>query len=277
MGFLAGLFSKKGGPDELMDTSAKICEDALVGAAKKTLDTTKGDLAQFLSSVLPGISAVLASNLAIEVVNGVLNLLISRKHASEVERSLKKLLANPMRTGTDQLRIALQLESQDHVPTAEEKGYRADRFRDALRSFDQALSNASDAEKGPIHLYRAMTSLRIPGGEPEATIHLSRFSDSCKSRAELLEMEAATEESRAKSDAQEAEGVKGGSAGLGGGFVGMDQSQMVLKKRALEQSAAEHQQKARHLKESAQRLRNCIVTAEFLCKSGPLAKSSSSS
>src|SRR5689334_14628322 len=158
MEFLTGLFSKKGSPDELMDTSAKIFEDALVGAAKKTLDTTRGDLAQFLSSVLPGISAVLASNLAIEVVNGVLNLLISRKHASEVERSLKKLLANPMRTGTDQLRIALQLESQDHVPTAEEKGYRADRFRDALRSFDQALSNASDAEKGPIHLYRAMTS-----------------------------------------------------------------------------------------------------------------------
>jgi hypothetical protein len=264
MKFPLNIFTRKLSPEELIDDSAKIFENAFIEAGKKTLEGTRDGLSHLLKAVLPGISSLLAANFVLEAVGQILGSLIAKDHIAEVQKSLSTLLASPMRTGIDQLRIALQI-STTTPKTDAEREYISDRFRDALRNFDQALVLSSDLEKGPIHLYRAMASIRIPGGEQEAAIHLKRFSESCISRAESLERNADLEESTAARSVQEAASIQVVRSRAGGGLVGMDESAPLLKKRVLERSARKHNQKALDFRHKAQRLRNSAAAAEFIC------------
>jgi hypothetical protein len=258
------IFARRHSPEELIDESAEICEHAFVEASKKTLEGTKENLSHLLRAVLPGISSILAANFVLEAVGRILTSLVSKEQLSEVQRSLNTLLASPMRTGIDQLRIALQISAAVSKTDAE-KEYIADRFRDALRSFDQALSQSSDLEKGPIHLYRAMASLRIPGGEPEATIHLKRFAESCITRAEFLERKADLQEFMAADSNKKAAAIQVVRSRGGGGLIGMDETAPLLTKRVLEKSARKHAQKALEFRHKAQSLRNSAAGTEFIC------------
>jgi hypothetical protein len=262
------LFGRKSDPDGLIEKSAHLVEKAFIEAATETLGREKGSLEHLLTSVLPGLSAALAGNLVMHLVNLVLHALVTQDHSSEIQRSLKKLIANPMRTGIDQLRIAMELE-KGIGKGAQEDVYRFERYKDALRSFDKALANASDDEKIPIHLYRAMASERIPGGVREARIHFARFQEGCNLRANAFAREAEEETNLALTHRKEADAINlsGGYRGSGGGLIGMSEAVNPNKKMELQAQAHKHETRAEELRAKSQRFRNCAQVMGFCASS----------
>lgn len=267
------LFGGKSDPDGLIERSAHLVEEAFLEAATETLSNKKATLEHLLTSVLPGLSAVLAGNLVMHLVNHVLHALIAQKHSSDIQRNLKKLIANPMRTGIDQLRIAMELERDSPTKGAEEATYRFERYKDALRSFDKALANASDDEKIPIHLYRAMASERIPGGAREARIHLSRFQEGCQLRANAFGLKADEETKLAVLIRREAEAINLSRSyrGTGGGLVGMSEAVNANRKTELQLQTRKRELKAEELRAKSQHFKNCarVMGFAFHIPSGP--------
>jgi hypothetical protein len=263
------MFGRKENPDGLIEKSARLVEKAFIEAATETLGREKGPLEHLLTSVLPGVSAALAGNLVMHLVNFVLHALVTQEHSSEIQRSLQKLIANPMRTGIDQLRIAMELEKGIGKEAAQEDAYRFERYKDALRSFDKALANASDDEKIPIHLYRAMASERIPGGVREARIHFARFQEGCNLRANAFAREAEKEANLAIKYRKEADAINlsRGYRGSGGGLIGMSEAVNPNRKMELQVQAQKHEIRAEELRAKSQRFRNCAQVIGFCASS----------
>lgn len=260
------LFDRKSDPDGLIEKSAHLVESAFIEAVNETVKSEKATLEHLFASVLPGISAVLAGNLVMNLANLVLRGLVTQEGSSEIRRSLKKLIANPMLTGIDQLRIAMELEKGISKAGTQETAYRVERYKDALRSFDKALANASDEEKISIHLYRAMASEHIPGGAREARIHLSRFQEGCNLRADACVLRAEEEANLALTCRKEADDIDLSPSyrGSGGGLVGMSEAVNPNKKMELQAQARKHAMRAEELRAKSKRFRNCVEVMGFV-------------
>jgi len=144
---------------------------------------------------------------------------------AEIRRSLRLLIDAPLRTGLEQLRVAMAV-----VPrTPEEVQHQADRLREARASLDEASQNVPQEQRGVLDLYRGLASLIIPGGAQEARLHLEAFANACEARATALLEAAAAHDRKAASLVRKARGSKEGPWNWGSaGEVNIDQAYRIL-------------------------------------------------
>lgn len=112
---------------------------------------------------------------------------------AEIRRSLRLLIDAPLRTGLEQLRVAVASEAS----TAEETQHQADRLREARASLDAASQRVAPEQRALVDLYRGLASLGIPGGLREGKLHLGAFALACRSRASALLKAAAEHDGKA--------------------------------------------------------------------------------
>jgi len=90
----------------------------------------------------------------------------------EIEEVVSAIIREPFLTGLEQLRVANKMVAF----SKQSAQYRTRRFRNALNSFDRARSLASEAfEIALIDLLRGLCAFELPGGTPEALVHLMAF------------------------------------------------------------------------------------------------------
>jgi len=165
----------------LLDEAASASEEALISAVQETVKISSAEVSSLTATSLVVLFGHFASAFSTHFVFACLKVLITPRHASERSvQFLQRLIRNPMATGIDILRIAMDLESKLGVtPTPEEREYVVERYRNARSSFDFAAQNADENEKAAISLYRGLTSTKIPGGHREALRHFRDFANRC--------------------------------------------------------------------------------------------------
>lgn len=165
----------------LLDDAASASEEALISAAQETVKISSDEVFSLSATSLLVLFGHFASAFSTHFAFACLKALITPKHASDRSvQFLQRLIRNPMATGINLLKIALDIESKlGALPSEEDREYVTDRFRNARFSFDIAAQNAEENEKAAISLYRGLTSMKIPGGRQEGLLHLREFADRC--------------------------------------------------------------------------------------------------
>ena len=227
-----------------LNTVAGITAAAFEAAVEDGLKLGRDKLVSIPTKELTQLIASFAGTFTVRLIITCLGTLLSSDDkTSLLLRMTEKLVKNPFRRGVDVLKIAMRIEPSTGCPEPREQVlHRVERYRDALRCFDEALQNADDAEKSTIHLFRALTSMGIPGAELEAAIHFDSFQKSCEAAAQILSSEAAREEKVALENESAAGRISAAKVtGLGGGsFSASSIGEGAMEKAGLVASARKH-------------------------------------
>jgi hypothetical protein len=245
---------------DLIRRSATMVREAALKTAEDVLKEKSTNVANLLVRVMSPLAASLLSAFSAQFAIICLRALTNEHQSEKTLKQVNKLVAAPLNTGLVQLRTALMLEVDASQENREQETHKISRYRDALRSFDEALALAQDEEKAAVHLYRAFVSTRIPGAETEARLHGSEFATACENLSEALIQKASAEDYAAnRSESSAAKIVVERGMGGGGGLVGMSMAADKLKKSQLDSSARTHKVAAENLRSEAQELTECSV------------------
>jgi hypothetical protein len=159
----------------LLEEAASASEEALISAAQETVKISSDEVFSLSAAGLLVLFGHFASAFSTHFVFACLKALMTPKHATDRGiQFLQRLVRNPMATGINVLKIALELESNlGATPSDGDREYVIERFRNARSSFDNAAQNAEENEKAAISLYRGLTSMKIPGGRHEGLTNAS--------------------------------------------------------------------------------------------------------
>jgi len=210
--------------DALTDVS-KESTDLLTNALKRS---DVPEIVRFLGNV----SAGFLSRLGLAYLKHILKI---EDSGEKLAKDVSKLVSSPLATGMEQLHLAGELEPRPGTEeTSEEFRHRQERYRDALRSLDQARQLATPEEVPSIDLLRGLASLHLSGAQAEARIHLNSYVEFCESSSLILEERINTlSETLARNELQlnKMPTYKGGRGG--GGLVGMDIALSIAKRAEL--------------------------------------------
>jgi hypothetical protein len=250
---------------DLLRRSATMVREAALKTAEDVLKEKGTNLATLVARVMSPVAASLLTAFSAQFALLCLQALTNERRSEEMLQHLSKLVAGPLNTGLLQLRTALVLEVNADQETPEQKSHKNSRYRDALRSFDEALALAQDEEKAALHLCRAFVSTRIPGAEMEARLHVSEFAAACEDLAEALIRKASAEDAAAsRIEASTTKIAVDRGMGGGGGLVGMSMAADKLKKSQLESTARTQRATAESLRIQAKELKETSVLVSSL-------------
>lgn len=243
----------------LLQRSASLVRTAAQKTAEDILKEKTATLTTLMAHVLPSLMASILSAFSTQFALACLRAITNEQESKRLLQQIDKLVTAPLQTGLVQLRTALALETNPDEETVDQRNYRATRYSDALRKLDEALVLAKDdEEQACIHLYRAIASTRIPGGEKEAQLHAAEFATSCEAMAASLILRASEEEQAAKRNAtRAAEIAVDRGMGGGGGAVGWSMAEDKIKKSQLEYTARSQAQNAIAMKIRADEVLEC--------------------
>jgi hypothetical protein len=246
----------------LIETISPLLNKVFLKTVEETLSVKKTELLSKATSEIMQIFARASGNFIIEVSLAFLKIILESKDSMRViEREVKKLVSEPLRTGIEQLKIAGVLNSK----TKAQNQHKISRYRQALDNFDSALSLAEENEKPFINLLRGLVSVNIPGAEEEAVIHLRNFQVACQKIAEHVSSVASLEEKNALEEERDAEAIKVQiSPGVGGGLIGMARAEPLIQKAHLLHEADKRRKKVESLKFTRDQILNSILAIEIL-------------
>jgi hypothetical protein len=220
---------------DLVSGLVSVAKKAVTKSVKGALEKNTEAMASSTTITAIRIAATLSGNFVSEITLACLKaILAERDRLSEIERSVSKLVREPLKTGVERLRIADSLPAK----TPNEVQHRLTRLRGALESFDRAVSVAESVDRPPIDFLRGLVAAQIPGAEDEAALHFTAFSDYCAKRAVAIRAKASALEVKASEAEEEANGIDARySLGVGGGFAGMEKALPWIRKSGLIQEA----------------------------------------
>ena len=221
---------------KLSSRLSKTAYDALTDVAKESEDHLRDELkhsgASKVIQFIGNLSTGFLSKLALTCLRHILKI---EDSGEKLAKDVSKLVSAPLGEGMEQLHIAASLEPPiDKKEKPEEARHRQERYRDALRSLDQARQLASQEEIPPIDLLRGLACLRLPGAQAEARLHLDSYAEFCEQLSRVLLERADVLSSRLARDEKDLRNIPVYRGGLGGGgLVGMDIALSITKRAEL--------------------------------------------
>lgn len=254
--------------------------DALFAVAEKSTSITVGKITTLASTALAHSILRASSTFTLQFV-----LLIFKKlvHSEDtdlfIRTQLSKLVAEPFKTGVDQLKLADSIQPTNIA----EQEHRIERYKNALVNLDRAFSVAKPEEQLFILLLRGVTALQIPGGQPEAKIHLAEFHKRCSIIATEIEKQAIEKENKSIEKHVEANQRKltreNGSGGRlmfvgSGSFLGMALGEDDIIRATIEYESVSLHSEAQKLQFQAEEIRDAAKAVEVLAELSGLSMES---
>jgi|GEM_PF-2726784 len=176
---------------QILDIASEIFFSSLKSGYKEQKLLPDNKLMEITLLFIEGIIKEFARGYISNIILMFLNKIVGKKDAAyELKKQISALLIEPLKTGLEQTKIAIEIKS----PNDSQISYGISRFRDALLNFDKAYNLATDKEKPFISLLRGLVTRQIPGAEIECAIHLNTFIEAANERigyyhAEILRIE----------------------------------------------------------------------------------------